>query len=104
MKPSARWTPNAGSRRCTSACAVAASIVPAATSATSENATSSAMTIPAAWPSSTSMPARVTNARPPIPNVVARACASVMSARAGSASHSSARLTDTGWSQDASDV
>ena len=41
-----------GSRRCTSACAPAASIVPAATSATSENATSSEMTIPAAWESS----------------------------------------------------
>ena len=43
MNPSARWTPSAGSRRWTSACAPAASIVPAATSATSENATSSEM-------------------------------------------------------------
>ena len=93
MNPSARWTPNAGSRRCTSACAPAASIVPAATSATSENAISSDSTIPAAWPSRTSIPARVTNASPPMPNDVARACVSVMSARSGSASHSSARFT-----------
>ena len=104
MNPSARRTPNDGSRRWTSACAPAASIVPAATSATSENATSSAITIPAAWPSSTSIPARVMNARLPMPNDVARAWVSVMSARSGSTSHSSARLTDTGWSHDASDV
>ena len=90
VNPSARCTPNAGSRRATSACAPAASIVPAATSATSENATSSEITIPAAWPSSTWIPARVTNVRLPTPNEVARACASVMSARSGSASHSCA--------------
>ena len=45
-KPSARWTPKPVSRRWTSAWAPAASIVPAATRATSENATSSEITMP----------------------------------------------------------
>ena len=52
--------------------------------------------MPAAWPSSTSIPARVTKESPPIPNDVARACASVMSARPGSASQSCARLAAHG--------
>ena len=95
MKPRARWSPNAGSRRCTSACAPAASIVPAATSATRENATSSEITIPAACPSSTSIPARVMNVRLPTPNDVARACVSVMSARSGSLSQSCTVLTSS---------
>ena len=90
--PSARCTPMLGSRRCTSACAPAASIVPAATSATSENATSSEMTIPAACPSSTFTPSRVTNSRRPRPNDTERAWVSVTSAFEGSLSHSSARL------------
>ena len=90
--PSARWTPKAPSRRWTSACALAASIVPAASSATSENATSSAITIPAAWLSSTRTPSRVTNSSRPSPNETERACVSVTSAFDGSLSHSSARL------------
>ena len=90
VKPSARWTPIAASRRWTSAWAPAASIVPAATSATSENATSSEITMPAASESRTRMPSRVMKDSDPIPNDVTRACASVMSARAGSWSHSSA--------------
>ena len=84
VKPSARWTPNALSRRWTSACAPAASIVPAATSATSENATSSEITIPAACESSTRTPSRVTNSSLPSPNETARACVSVTSALLGS--------------------
>ena len=88
--PSARCTPSAPSRRCTSECAPAASIVPAASSATSENATSSEITIPAAWPSSTRTPSRVMNSSRPRPNETARAWVSVTSAFDGSFSHSSA--------------
>ena len=91
VKPSARWTPIAPRRRWTSACAPAASIVPAPSRATSENATSSEITIPAACDSSTRTPSRVTNDSEPMPNEVTRACASVTSARAGSRSQSSAR-------------
>ena len=78
------------SRRCTSAWAPAASIVPAATRATSENATSSEITIPAAWDSRISTPVRVMNCSFPSPNVTERAWVSVMSALDGSLSHSSA--------------
>ena len=46
--------------------------------------------MPAASESRTRTPSRVTNDSDPIPNEVTRACASVMSARAGSWSHSSA--------------
>ena len=92
VKPSARRTPKEGSRRWTSACALAASIVPAAASATSEKATSSEMTMPAACPRRTRTPSRVMNSRWPMPNDVARACVSVMSARPASASHNSARF------------
>ena len=92
VNPSARCTPNAPSRRCTSAWAPAASIVPAATSATSENATSSEITIPAACESSTRTPSRVTNSSRPRPNETDRACVSVTSAFERSLSHSSAML------------
>ena len=89
-KPSARCTPSPVSRRCTSACAPAASIVAAATSATSEKATSSEMTIPAAWERRISTPVRVMNCSFPRPNVTDRACVSVTSAFDGSCSHNSA--------------
>ena len=89
-KPSARCTPKPVSRRWTSACAPAASIVPAATRATSENATSSEITIPAACESRIFTPVRVMNCSFPRPNATARAWVSVTSALDGSLSHSSA--------------
>ena len=92
VNPSARRTPSAGSRRWTSACAPAASIVPAATSATSANAVSSAITTPAAWSRISRTPVRVTKRRLPSPNATVRACASVIAVRARSLSHSSATL------------
>ena len=94
-KPSARWTPRPVRRRWTSACAPAASIVPAASSATNENATSSEITIPAACDRRISTPVRVMNCSLPRPNVTARAWASVTSAFSGSASHSSATFGRT---------
>ena len=89
-KPSARWTPKPVSRRWTSAWAPAASIVPAATNATSENATSSEITMPAAWESRICTPVRVMNWSLPSPKATARAWVSVTSAFDGSLSHSSA--------------
>ena len=93
-KPSARWTPKPVRRRWTSEWAPAASIVPAASSATSENATSSEITIPAACESRIFTPVRVMNWSFPSPNATARAWVSVTSAFEGSLSHSSAVL---GW-------
>ena len=77
--PTARWTPIDGRRRATSLRADAPSMIPAVATATSEKATSSAMTIPAAWPISTCTPARVTKRRSRRPNDTARACVSVTS-------------------------
>ena len=92
-KPSERWMPIVASRRWTSACAATPSITPAAPSTMTENATSSASTIPAAWSSSTRTPSRVTKRRFVTPNVVARACCRVTSTRPGSCVHSIAMLT-----------
>ena len=94
-KPSARCTPKPVRRRWTSACAPAASIVPAATSATSENATSSEITIPAACESRICTPVRVMNCSLPSPKATARAWVSVTSAFDGSLSHSSAMFGRT---------
>ena len=53
--------------------------------------------MPAACESSTRTPSRVTNDSDPSPNDVTRACASVMSARAGSCSQSSAMSGRISW-------
>jgi hypothetical protein len=71
----------------------AASIVPATTSAISENATRRAITIPAAWPISTWSPARVDTRSPTTPRLADRACASVTSTSPGSTSQITAELT-----------
>ena len=92
-KPIARCTPMAGSRRWTSAAVVAASIVAAAPSAMSENAISSAMTIPAAESISTRTPLRVTKRTPWIWVLVARACCRSTSTRPGFAAQMSAWST-----------
>jgi hypothetical protein len=89
-KPSVRWTPIADSRRWTSAAVVAASIVPAAPSATSEKATSNAITIPAAESMSTRTPLRVMKRTPRTCVLVARACCRSTSTRSGSAAQISA--------------
>ena len=90
MNPIARRTPSDGNRRWTSACAPAVSIVPAATSATSAKAVSSAITTPAAWSSTSRTPVRVMNRRSPRPNATVRACASVIAVRDRSLTHSNA--------------
>ncbi len=67
LAPIARRTPMPARRRWTSARAEAASMTVAVSRAIAERATSSAMTIPAAWSRSTRTPSRVTSRRPRIP-------------------------------------
>jgi len=57
--PTARRTPIALRRRCTSARADAANITPAVTNAIRDSATSRSITIPAAWSNNTRTPDRV---------------------------------------------
>ena len=61
--------------------------------ATSEKATSSATTMPAAWSISPWIPLRVAKRSEPIPYELARACSSVTSMRAGSLAQTSAMFT-----------
>ena len=94
--PIARWMPIVCRRRWTSALAPAASMTPAAARATSEKATSSAMTTPAAESIRTRTPERVRKRTSAIPVLVARACWSRTSTAFGSLAQISAWLT-TKW-------
>ena len=90
------------SRRSTSACAEATSITPAEASAITENATSSAITIPAAWSIVVRTPCRVRKRSPPSPKLAARACVSVWSSSFGLFSQIRARFTRGNWSKSGS--